>query len=98
LHQLLHFLLSILLGIVHTLLQIEIAHIFVVNVDLLAFSAILVNHLFVHHNFFDEFIEYVCIQLLHISVFADECQILFEIVMGFIAPKNLLLQLHSGFG
>lgn len=47
----------ILLGIVHTLLQIEIAHIFVVDVNLLTFIAVLVDHLFVHHDFFDEFIE-----------------------------------------
>ena len=61
----------ILLGIVHTLIQIDIAHIFVVDVDLLAFIAVFVDHLFVHYDFFDELIEYVGIQLLYIGVFAD---------------------------
>ena len=89
LYQLLHFLLSILLGIVHTLLQIDISHIFVVDVNLLAFIAVFVDHLFVHHYFFDELIEYVGIQLLYIGVFADECQILFEIVMGVFGKMKM---------
>ena len=38
---------------------IDVSHVFVVNVDLLAFAAVLVDHLFVYHDFLDELIENV---------------------------------------
>lgn len=48
-----------ILSSVICLLQIDVSHVFVVNVDLLAFAAVLVDHLFVYHDFLDELIENV---------------------------------------
>ena len=67
----------LVLGSTVRLLQINSAHIFVVDIDLLAFAAVLVDHLFVYHDFLDELIENVGVQFFHIGVLADEGQELF---------------------
>lgn len=71
------------------LFHIDISDKFVVNIHLLAFDTVLIDLLFMHHDFFNQFIEDMGIEFCDISVFLNERQKIFHVLVDFFSLCDL---------